>query len=152
MLLGFFMTNITSHYNHYQTKPEETISDKLALLSINKDSQTVPYTTLEKTEINAALNTIFDKGDMHGRQIHNIAKELSGRSIMTLVIRAHGSEDFIDLGKNNKYTINNVAAGDFALLDPKATIIFESCLVGCNLAKRVANIQSRHVFAFIKIP
>ena len=230
------MTNITNQINsnYHQIKQEEQISKKLEHLSI------APYSTIEKLEINDALNTIFDRGDIYGRKIHNIvtnfldyssccgassrfetliekiqaiihknnqnkspsceaavilqtsydhnecfnnttilsqleklaeryylalrviglygetlkesintiAKELNGRSIMTLIIRAHGNKDSVTLGKNNFYTIDNVDAEDFAPLNPNANIIFESCFTGCNLAKRIAAIQPRKVIAF----
>lgn len=78
-----------------------------------------------------------------------IIKELEGRPIMTLIIRAHGKDDLIHLDEKRVYRTAEVREEDFRGLDPNASIIFESCCVGRDLAKRIAAIQQRPVFAAI---
>lgn len=94
-----------------------------------------------------ALQVIGEQKEKLGDVVRKVAKELSGRAIVALIVNAHGDSDSIQLGDDNFYTINDVTADDFTSLDVKASIIFASCYTGQNLAKKIAAVQSRVVFA-----
>ncbi len=90
---------------------------------------------------------IIGPHDTLGGTIRDMQQEVAGHPIMTAIIRAHGKSDRLSFGRNNHY--RHPTANDFAPLDPRASILFMACRTGQNLAKRVAALQPRPVFACI---
>ncbi len=88
---------------------------------------------------------IMGSHDTLGATIREMQNEVAGHPIMTAIIKAHGDSNNILFGKN----YNRPVASDFAPLDPSASIIFEACMAGQKLARRVAAVQPRQVFASI---
>ncbi len=79
--------------------------------------------------------------------LQEIQQELENRPILTLLIRAHGGSNQLTFSDNHFYAIHDVRAEDFASLDQRASIILFSCLAGQGLAKKIAAVQPRPVFA-----
>ncbi len=82
-----------------------------------------------------------------GPVLNEIGQQLGTRPIMTLIIRAHGFPTTLCLSDDNRYTIEDVCAEDFACLHPSASIILEACWAGEELGGKIASVQPRPVFA-----
>lgn len=138
-----------------QSKPVSEPAVVVLLAAEDPDRAFADYRLLPSIEQLAkthyvALQVIGNRREKLGETINRIAKELGGRAIKTLVIKAHGERNRIQFGRNNFYTEEDVKAEDFSCLDRNASIILESCLVGQGLARKIASVQSRPVFASAK--
>lgn len=99
-----------------------------------------------------ALGVIGFQGETLGNALKKVAQKLEGRSIMTLILRFHAKEKYIQLGDRNYYDVTDVAEGDFSLLNPKASVILDACLAGCDLAYEIAMVRKgAPVFANISV-
>ncbi len=93
---------------------------------------------------------IIGSRDTLGDTIREIQRELVGHPIMTAIIMAHGAPNAMDFGDSNGTNFYQYpTASDFAPLEPHASIVFVACSTGQDLARRVAALQPRHVFACI---
>jgi TPR repeat protein len=137
-----------------QNKPADAKAVVILQTSCDESEAFNSLTFLPQVELLAktyylVFKIIGLRGERLGEAINKIAKELVGRSIMTLIVRAHGTNDGMQLGDENFYTLKDVNADDFESLDPSSNIILDVCRGGVNhLAKKIAVIQSRPIFAY----
>ncbi len=123
----------------------QAVSDKKNAFTSMK---TFPnFTAIAKTHY--VVLQVIGTHERLGTTLNEIHTQLGNRPIMALIIRAHGSPTTLQFSDTNRYSIENVCAEDFACLHPKASIIFDACLAGKQLAKKIALVQSRPVFANI---
>ncbi len=115
--------------------------------SISSMQFLLPFTLITKTHY-VVLQVIGSQESL-GTTLNEIHVQLGNRPIMTLIINAHGAPTTLWFSDTNRYSIENVCADDFTSLHPRASIILSACETGQLLAKRIASVQSRPVFANI---